>query len=300
MSNAKLAPPPPPAAVPAAAHVGENTDGISSPASATESDVQWEELSDESTREAGGDPEIEEPLAAPAAAPSGEGAPPVEPPPLATPPAELPAPVEGELQAPAAGTPPVETPSSQLTTEQIAENQRKFNEWTAAEEAKLTEHYTLTEDDAVAMATEPERVLPKLAAKLHMQVLQEARAQIMNMIPQVVKGVQMRETLETKAQGEFFGSWPELKGKESEVVQMGLMFRQLNPKATPEEAIARIGEMTMNALGIKRVSNAEPPGTPSAGGSNVRAFKPAGGGSSSAGAKSKQEANPFSDLLDDD
>lgn len=275
------------------APASEPTDDVSSPAQAMESDVQWDLLSDESTRETGmGEaPEEVPPQTAAANEASKEEAPtPPAPPTDETPPAPA---TEEAAQTPEAA---VEPPAA-LTPEQQAELQRQWQEYQAKQQEQLEQYYAIDEESALALATEPEKVLPKLAAQLHMSVMQQVQAEIAQSIPTLLKGTQEREVRESKAKNEFFTAWPELKGKENEVMQMGLMFRQLNPKATPQEAIQRIGEMTMNALGIARQQQQQQqqqqrpaaPATP---------FRPAGGPSAvrPAGTQSK---NAWEDLLDE-
>lgn len=276
------------------APASEPTDDVSSPAQAMESDVQWDLLSDESTRETGmGEAELpqdDNPPPAAAANESSKEEAQSQPAPSAEEMPPAPA-TEEEAPAPEAA---VEPPAA-LTPEQQAELQRQWQEYQAKQQEQLEQYYAIDEESALALATEPEKVLPKLAAQLHMSVMQQVQAEIAQSIPTLLKGTQEREVRESKAKNEFFTAWPELKGKENEVMQMGLMFRQLNPKATPQEAIQRIGEMTMNALGITRQQQQQQQqrsATP------VTPFRPAGGPSAvrSTGTQSK---NAWEDLLDE-
>jgi len=266
--------------------VSEPTDDVSSPAQAEESDVQWDMLSDETSRDSGDD-ENDAPET-----PAAVEVPPEEPaqPQPAAPEGETPPAPEAQPETPTPEA--VEVP--QLTPEQQAEQMRQWQEYQAKQQDALEQYYAIDEESALALATEPEKVLPKLAAQLHMSVLQQVQANLVNQIPQLLNGVQDRNVRETKAKDEFFTAWPELKGKEQEVLQMGVMFRQLNPKATPAEAVARIGEMTMNALGLRRAAppaQNTPPVAPAP-------FRPAGG-PSSARPTSASPKSSWDDLLDE-
>jgi hypothetical protein len=167
----------------------------------------------------------------------------------------------------------------------VKEARQKFEDALAA-------RYTFSEDEAVALQTEPEKVLPKLAAKLQMDVMDMVLRQVAQQVPLYVQEFSQHSQRETQAQTEFFSTWPELRGYDAQILQMGAAFRQLNPKASAKEAIDRIGKMTMDALGLtKAAPQGGPPVAPQA------AFRPAtpGGTGAAPVAKSKWEA-----LMDDD
>lgn len=278
---------------------GESTDDISSPASAIASDVQWEDLSDESTR----DTSVED-SSADAAASEGEddelapeSPPAVEAPPQAPADAQV---LEGTQAAEVqpGTTPPTEVipPPPQLTPEQMAEQQRQWQEYQAQQVAQLEQYYAMGEEDALALATEPEKVLPKLAARLHMQVMQNVQAQMAQTMPNVLKTVQEATVRESKAKEEFFSAWPELRGSEAQVLQAGMLYRQMNPTASPQEAIEGIGRIVMAATGKQRVAGG---GTPPAATRQQPAapFKPAAG---VGGAQHQpKQKTAWEDLIDD-
>lgn len=171
----------------------------------------------------------------------------------ATPPAEskpveeTPA-VKPDQEQPAA---PVAAPvQPQLPPEELAKYREQF-------QGALEKSYAFSDEEATALQIEPEKVLPKMAARLHMEVLDNVMQHVYNAMPGVIQQYTVATSREEKAQTEFFGAWPELKGHDSQVLQMGQMYRQMNPTASPQEAIQRIGEMTMAALGMKRVEQAQ-------------------------------------------
>lgn len=133
----------------------------------------------------------------------------------------------------------------QATPEDVAAARKAY-------EAQIASRYQISEDDALLFQTEPEKVLPQFAAKVYADVMQDVTQQIMGVMPQVIQGYVASTTKETQAQDMFFSAWPELKGHDQQVLQMGAMYRQMNPTASPQEAIEVIGEMTMAALKLKR------------------------------------------------
>jgi len=178
--------------------------------------------------------------------------PPVAEEPAPAPPPEEPAPIQETPAAPEGQetpTAPAVPPAPVVTPEQLQEYKAKFSE-------ALEAHYAFDEEQATALQVEPEKVLPKLAARLHMEVLDNVMQHVYKALPNVIQSYTETSSRETKAQEEFYGAWPELKGHDQQVLQMGQMYRQMNPAATPQEAIQRIGEMTMVALGKKRAQAA--------------------------------------------
>jgi hypothetical protein len=152
------------------------------------------------------------------------------------------------------------------TPEQIAEAEKKFDE-------QLISHFSVSEEDALALQTEPEKVLPKMAARLYKETVAAVMQQVHLQIPAMLESYTQASTREMQAQQEFFTAWPELREHSQQVLQIGMMYRQVNPNASPQEAIQRIGEMAMVALGLKRNPPVEAPPVMKQSG-----FKPAGTG----------------------
>lgn len=155
-------------------------------------------------------------------------------------------------------------PKPELTPEQVKELRAKFEE-------TLASKFTFSEEEALALQTEPEKVLPKLAARLYADVLEDVGRMISSSVPSLVQEYAVSAEREMRAKAEFFGEWPELRDYEQQVLMVGEMFRKMNPTASPKEAIKRIGEITMATLGLQR--KPKEPAAP-----KPQAFKPAGAG----------------------
>jgi hypothetical protein len=124
---------------------------------------------------------------------------------------------------------------------------------------ELAGQYTLAEDDARGMLTEPEVVLPKLAAKMHQQMLVAVQQTLYQQLPQLIHAVTEQRLVESDAQNRFFSRWPQLRPHQQAVVSVGQMYRAANPKATPEEAVEQIGRIVAMSLGIPDGTQAPPP-----------------------------------------
>lgn len=225
--------------------------------------------------------------AAPAASPSAPAAPVPSP---APPQAAVPA------QPAAPATPPAAPVTPAITPEQIAEFRKKALE-------ELEAHYKLPDDEAVALATEPEKVLPRLAARLQMQVMDEVARQLQRDLPLMLQTQQLGRETETKARGQFFGEWPGLAEHEAQVLEVGKMFRAANPQATPEMAIETVGRMTAMALGLDEAvvrRKAESAPSPATAASPVpQPRRPVGVGSAGGAPPPTSSSNIFEQFADD-
>lgn len=214
---------------------------------------------------------------------------PSTPAPVAQPPAEPPAaPPQPAAQPPQPVPAPTEPPApTALTVEQQL--------------AKLTEHYALSEEDAAALQTEQEVVIPKLAAKLHYNVMQDLGAWMAQAVPQMIQQYTQAVQLETKAREQIFSRWPELKDYEAQTLQAGALFRQLNPTATPEQVLEALGPIVYAGLG-KPFPGASAPAAPSPATPTQPAstFMPAAPATAPAPAPAAPAATSIQSLVDDD
>lgn len=215
---------------------------------------------------------------------------PVPPPPQATPAqAEQPSPT-----APAAPTAPVT--SQEPPAQPAAPPPEVYQTWKAAREKELEGLYTLTEEDAQAALTEPEKLLPKLAAKLHIGVLEASMRAMQAMMPVMLNQVNQATELNTKAKGLFQSVNPDLADPQYEpyILELGQFYRSKNRTASPEEASRAIGDLVRAAFGLARPSHAQQAPvqpTPAA----ATPFSPVRGGGSRVGGQVKP-LNPFEAL----
>lgn len=162
---------------------------------------------------------------------------------------------------PEAGSAPAEAPERETAAEQslqpaeVAPTQ-PTQEQLVAQEAlyrqQLERGYSFDDQTALRLQTEPEKVLPALAAQLHLDVMRNVMAQVQTMVPQMVQQVNTSSAREAKAQDMFYGAFPELRAHEAQVLQMGEVYRRMNPTASADEAVQGIGNLTMAALGMVR------------------------------------------------
>lgn len=211
------------------------------------SDVNWGGMAEELIAEDSGvegdeqvvdAPEVNKPAEspAPAAPPAADAAavvPPAEAPvpPTVSPPATPPLP-----EAPATPTPPVD-----------------YAAWRTQKESELESTlYAVNDEDAAALLTEPEKVLPKMAARLHMEVLENAMRAVQAMVPTMIEQVQRSSETNNRAKSLFTSINPDLADPKFEpaIMQLGQTFRKVNPTADAETAAKAIGALVRSALNI--------------------------------------------------
>lgn len=124
---------------------------------------------------------------------------------------------------------------------------------------RLTEFYALSEEEAETFNTDPASMLPKMAAKLHMQILRSVSFAVESTLPGAISFVQQRSSTEEAVKKAFMERWPLLAKPEYEkdIVQTALLYRQQNPQATQEAAIDAVGSLIMLQKGLLKQALSE-------------------------------------------
>lgn len=199
-----------------------------------------------------------------------------------------PAPTPQEAQ-PTAAVPPAESPAPAPISTQPAIDPEAFR---AQYRESLQADYGLSEEDAAAFQVDPASVMPRLAANMHMRVMQDVVRHVEMALKTVPAMMEQRLAFvqqEDAAKQEFFSEWPGLSEHYSAVLQNAKLARQANPTATKAQLIQMAGVLTATALGLDpaavgkvRVGTPPPPAAPA---KPVQAapFKPAAAGSAPGG-----------------
>ncbi len=153
----------------------------------------------------------------------------------------------GELEAtttveePAQEVPVVEQPPTEPPIDP-AQVQADYQKWRGDAETLLaSHHYALTDEQAEEFDADIGKAIPKLAARLHMEVMQQSVAMIAGLLPKIMANVSQAQTHETQRETAFFKEWPELTAHRDQVVRLGGVYYQMNPKATFEEFVRDVG-----------------------------------------------------------
>ena len=99
--------------------------------------------------------------------------------------------------------------------------------------------YVLNDSDAELLISEPEKVMPRLAAQLHVNLAQQMGQMVANLLPQYVTPIIEQHSKAAQAESDFFGRYPGLQNPQfREVVTQSLQLsRQMNPQANRDQVM---------------------------------------------------------------
>lgn len=239
------------------------------------------------------------PVTPPAAAPPVPATPATVAPVVAEPttPAQPIVPASPDRPVPTATPSPTSAPSAEAPFDAAAFTQKR-NELVSS----IERTYALSPEDSAAMVTEPEKVLPKLAARVMVDAFGSAVQVIRQMIPQMVPHIieqhiaarQQQDAVQTQ----FFAEYPHLAKAEyaDAIARIATTYRAANPTAPLAQAIKEVGAMASMALGILPAATAQfaPVAPPLA-----RSFIPAGVGGAAAVPSTPATSNPFAEMVEE-
>lgn len=162
------------------------------------------------------------------------------------------APVEPQAQAPAVPQVPPEGMFQHLEQE-VAKNREVF------EKALQEQVYKLSDKEQDELRDNVEVAVPKLMARMHVNVVQNMLATIAQQLPQVVGGLVQARTRSAERENSFYQRWPQLdRAKHGDTVkQLARSFMHANPTADFDTAVRMVGAQALVALNL-------PVGTPNA------------------------------------
>lgn len=162
-----------------------------------------------------------------------------------------------------------------------------------AQELLAKQVYSMTDDDVAELEENPAEFFPKVAARLHMQVMQASVMNVARMLPMLMENINSAKTAATSHEEAFFQKWPSLQGKNEVVTRIGQVYRQMYPQATAEQFINDVGAQATVALGL----NSKAPEEQAA--PKAAPHKPAGA-SAAPRAAPRKDTNEFALLAEDD
>lgn len=176
--------------------------------------------------------------------------------------------------------------------------QRNFAEFFAKSVGALEQGvYALPPELAEQMDTEPSKVIPRLAATLHMQVLTAAVTKVANMIPGILAMERQRQTIVDSTEQKFYGQYQELADHKDAVNQLARAFRQSNPTASFDEAAPIIAAMAKVQLGLVGSQPTQPQVQPT---QSVAPVTPTSVRGSSVPVAPPQEMSVWEELIQED
>lgn len=187
---------------------------------------------------------IEPPPAAATPAPSPT-------PPVAAPPASAPAaPPQPEVPLPVpppVAVQPAAAPAAPAKSQE--EQERERSELRSKYISELEQQYAVPEDQVDALLTSPEKVLPNLAARVHLAVQEQTINAIVGALPQLIGNYIQQDAANRERQQAFFKTWPALSdvaGKQT--VERLLKAYPVAPGTTAEQVTREVGIAAMTIL----------------------------------------------------
>ena len=134
----------------------------------------------------------------------------------------------------------------------------------------LATEYALSEEDKNALISEPDTVLPRLAARMHVRMQVSTAQQIAQILPSMIAQAMQQQGKVQSLENSFFGQYPELNKPEyrQTVAESLTMIRSVNPNATRDEvmrdgaALAAVRLKTRLGQGTQQQPVAPAPATP--------------------------------------
>lgn len=207
--------------------------------------------------------EVEEPAqpSTPAGAPKTPEPKPQEAP--TPPPAEAPAPSTkpAEVEQPKPPGQQEQQPNPAPSEPISAWDQFQKDKPTIVESMAKT-RYAMTKEDQDLLEAEPFTALPKLAARVHVELMQDVLQSMAGMLPVAFQGFMQEHAQNAAVEDEFKQAWPQIDfAKHSaDVEAFAQLYRQSNPKATKAEAIQMVGAMVIAKHGL--AATPQQPATP--------------------------------------
>lgn len=115
---------------------------------------------------------------------------------------------------------------------------------------QLEKTFALDEETADKFLTAPQEVVPKLAARLFLDVYESVMRGMHQSVPAMMQASQAYESKAQKAETDFYGKWPMLKNEQYQktVLELGSAYRRANPNASTEDFITNVGAAAVVAL----------------------------------------------------
>lgn len=185
------------------------------------------------------------PVAAPATPPAQAA-----PAPQATPPAQPTAASGSAQQAPAA-------PAAQSDPNVVTTPEGFLDAWNEGREALIErfaeDQFALTEEEATALTTAPETVLPLLLGRTLFTSIAAAQRLMMEQMPAMVQSLQRQHNARAEAETTFFSRFPHLQKAEyrEKIGQVARLHKQMNPNATMDERMADVAALVTQHFKIQ-------------------------------------------------
>lgn len=192
-----------------------------------------------------------------------------------------PVPPAAQATPPVQATPPAqEQPAAPVIPPAANESPTSLEAHRAKALPELEKLYALAPEELEEFRVAPETALPKLAARLHFEVVMSAYQAVQSRLPEMVAGFNAHDRQVQQANDAFYTKWPDLKGDANLTQIKGAIkaYKAANPTATQEQVINGAGAMVMISQGKNPFASTPP----AASAAPAAPSRPAGVGASAA------------------
>jgi hypothetical protein len=124
----------------------------------------------------------------------------------------------------------------------------------AAVKELAEKRYALSREDSEALGVDDSQALSRLAAEVHVGVVESIMQHVNRSLHGMVEGVLQQQQEQATYWGQFDAAWPWMKEKHGEsyrnlVNQYGAVWRQMNPEGSMEDFIRQVGAQVALVLG---------------------------------------------------
>jgi len=170
---------------------------------------------------------------------------------------------------------------------------------------ELEAAYQVPVEDRDALLTSPETILPKLAARVHLQVSESVINAVIANLPQLVGNINVQERAAREHEDAYYNMWPALKDDEGKKTTNRLMLayyqaaQQQGVIPKREQAMREVGITAMTVLQRQIVVPGSAPAQAPAPTSTPAPFVPAGPGGAGAVPGSRPQLGVWEGLAEE-
>lgn len=187
-------------------------------------------------------------------------------------------------------------PQPQITHE---EAKRQQQEKRALAVDGLAKHYSLSDEDATTLLTDPGAIMPKLRAEMFMDTFDAVMNGVVKSIPNILQNMAVQTNARDTAEAGFYEANPLLdRTRDANIVnRYAQSYLSVNPQATPAQMTKDVGVQVMYALGINPTPVAtSPQAAPVAA---PAPYVPAGAGGAPSSSSTPRTKGVWGDIADE-
>lgn len=217
------------------------------------------------------------------------------------------APAASSAAQPATGQAAPAAAATATPQEAAARALESYQAWRkAAIEELATKSFVISDEEAALLATDPQKVLPRLGARIYLDAVEGAVHAIRNILPQAIRNEVESARVFSEKENRFYGAWKGVLDKEkheAKILEIAQTWRQIHPNGDEDAFIRDVGAIAVMTLGLGPQAlaaagqtgngHAAPASTPAP--AAIAPHRPLGASPSQVGASS-EPVNVFTDL----